>query len=225
MTLVFATENEGKVREASGILGGLIDLMTPLEAGVEGSAVEDADTLEENSLKKAAYVYERCGMSCFADDTGLEVDALGGAPGVMTARYAGPEHSDDANIDKLLRELDRTAGSSAGSGAPGRTARFRTVVTLMLDGEVRRFEGVMEGTIATARHGDGGFGYDPVFIPDYLPAAECSYGSLAGQGPGGLVPNAEGLTLAQIPQWQKNAISHRGIALRKMASWLSSPGR
>ena len=189
MKLVFASGNRGKIREALEILGEGFELLTPAEAGILEDIPETGQTLRENSLQKARYLYERTGMDCFADDTGLEVDCLGGAPGIHTARYAGEAKDPAANIDKLLREMEK-AGES-------RTARFRTVVTLIVGGETRYFEGVMEGSIAKARSGAGGFGYDPVFMPE---GYDC--------------------TAAELSEEQKNAISHRGKALRAMAAAL-----
>ncbi len=193
--MVFATGNRGKLREASEILGDGFELVTPADFGITEDIPETGDTLEENSLQKARYIYDRKGCDCFADDTGLEVDALGGAPGVYTARYAGPSKDFDDNMDKVLSEL---AALEAGGKTVSRTARFRSVVTLILNGEVHQFEGVMEGVIAREKSGNGGFGYDPIFITNEYP----------------------GMTTADITEEQKNEISHRGKALRAMASWL-----
>ena len=193
MKLLFATNNPGKLREAAEILGDGFELWTPAEAGVNEEIPETGNTIEENSLQKALYIYGKTGADCFADDTGLEVECLGGAPGVHTARYGGPSRSFDANMDRLLSEMAKVDEDH------GRRAQFRTCVTLVLRGEVHRFEGVMKGTIATSKAGCGGFGYDPVFIPDEA---------------GGK------LTAAEISEEEKNAISHRGKALRKMSDWL-----
>ena len=192
MNIIFATSNRGKLREASEILGEGFCLSTPAQFGITEDIPETGDTLQENSLQKAEYIHSRTQLDCFADDTGLEVDALGGAPGVRTARYAGEGHDFAANMDKLLREL-------SGFGTPQqRRARFRSVVTLLIDGEKHYFEGTLEGWIAFEKAGCGGFGYDPVFISDEYPDR----------------------TLAEIPEEAKNAISHRGKALRAMAAWL-----
>ena len=192
MNIIFATSNRGKLREASEILGEGFCLSTPAQFGITEDIPETGDTLQENSLQKAEYIHSRTQLDCFADDTGLEVDALGGAPGVRTARYAGEGHDFAANMDKLLREL-------SGFGTPQqRRARFRSVVTLLIDGEKHYFEGTLEGWIAFEKAGCGGFGYDPVFIADEYPDR----------------------TLAEIPEEAKNAISHRGKALRAMAAWL-----
>ena len=189
MKIIFASANPGKIREASEILGEGYEIVTPAEAGILEDIPETGNTLRENSLQKAMYIYERTGCDCFADDTGLEVDALGGAPGVHTARYGGPGRDFNANMDRLLRELGDTED---------RKARFRTCVTLILGGETYYFDGVMEGSIARAKSGKGGFGYDPVFLPD----------------------GCDGLSAAEIGEEHKNAISHRGKALRAMAEFI-----
>ena len=206
MKIVFATGNGGKLREASEILGKGFELVTLAEAGITEEIPETGKTIKANSVIKAEYVWNKCGKTCFADDTGLEVDALGGAPGVHTARYAGDEKDFNKNIDKLLYELSVLETEASMAAKVGlnvkkvsRKARFRSVVTLIIDGEKHIFEGVLEGTIARTRSGNGGFGYDPVFIPDEYP----------------------GQTLADISEEQKNAISHRGKALRAMARFLS----
>ena len=192
MKLIFATANRGKLREASEILGPDFELVTPADLGIFEDIPETGETLLENSVQKAVYLYERTGLDCFADDTGLEVDCLGGAPGVHTARYAGEGHNFEANMDKLLREM-----AACGPDAP-RTAHFHSVVTLLLGGRKFFFDGVLEGRIALRKAGCGGFGYDPIFIADAYPD----------------------VTLAEISEEEKNAISHRGKALRAMAAWL-----
>ena len=193
MKIVFATGNLGKLREASEILGEGFELVPLTEVGITEDIPETGETLRENSLQKAQYVLEHCGCDCFADDTGLEVDALGGAPGVYTARYAGDDKDFNKNMDKVLYELQGLEGDA-------RRARFKSVITLMVDGEPHFFEGTLEGVIAHEKSGNGGFGYDPIFIADEYP----------------------GLTLADISEEQKNDISHRGKALRAMAQWLHS---
>lgn len=191
MKIIFATGNKGKLREAAEILGDGFALLSPADLGITEDIEETGETLEENSVIKADFIYARTGMDCFADDTGLEVDALGGAPGVHSARYATEGHDFEANIDKLLAELANHPGEP-------RTARFRSVVTLVFRGERHFFEGTLEGVIAPARRGSNGFGYDPVFIPDEFPDN----------------------TVAELDDETKNAISHRGKALRAMAEWL-----
>lgn len=192
MKILFATANRGKLREAAEVLGPDFEIVSPLDLGITEDIPETGSTLQENSLQKARYLFDRTGLPCFADDTGLEVDALGGAPGIYSARYAGPGHDSEANMAKLLAELIRL---------DDRRARFHTVVTLILaDGVPRFFEGVCEGGIARERHGTGGFGYDPVFLPDAYP----------------------GRTLAEVSEEEKNAVSHRGRAIRAMADWLKN---
>lgn len=194
MKIVFATANKGKLREAAEILGPEFELVTPADLGITQEIEETGTTLEENSLIKAGFLWDRTALMCFADDTGLEVDALGGAPGVYTARYAGEGCDFNDNMEKLLREL-----AAAGAVLPGqRKARFRSVVTLIIGGKTYTFEGIMEGRIATEKAGCGGFGYDPVFIADAYPDR----------------------TVAELEDHTKNAISHRGKALRQMALWL-----
>lgn len=155
--IVFATNNEHKLSEARRIAGSAFAIRSLAEIGCHDDIPETADTLEGNAGIKALWVKERYGYDCFADDTGLMVDALGGKPGVMTARFAGEHCSPDDNIDKLLRVL---------SGESNRNARFCTVIALAIDDRVETFEGTVEGTIAPERRGLDGFGYDPIFIPD-----------------------------------------------------------
>ena len=207
MKIVFATGNIGKLREASEILGEGFELVSLAQAGIEEDIPETGNTLRANSLQKAQYLYDKLGCDCFADDTGLEVDALGGAPGVYTARYAGEDKDFNANMGKVLYELSVLEGEARMAGEFGlktkpvsRRARFKSVVTLIIDGKIKMFEGTLEGEIARERSGNGGFGYDPIFIADEYP----------------------GLTLADISEEEKNAISHRGKALRAMAQWLNS---
>lgn len=155
--LIFATNNKHKLSEVRPMLEGKVLIHSLSEIGLEGDIPETADTLEGNALQKAQWVYERTGRDCFADDTGLEVDALGGAPGVYSARYAGEGCSFDDNMDKLLTALD---------GVENRRARFRTVICLLENGQPHYFEGRVEGRILTEKHGTEGFGYDPIFQPD-----------------------------------------------------------
>ncbi len=156
-TLVFATNNLHKLEEVRDILGGSFRIASLKEIGCIDDIPETADTLEGNALQKARYVKDKFGYDCFADDTGLEVEALGGAPGVFSARYAGLGHDSEANMRKLLKELE---------GKTNRQAQFRTVVALLLEGREYTFEGIVCGTILTERRGTAGFGYDPVFVPE-----------------------------------------------------------
>lgn len=186
--IIFATNNAHKLEEVNAILGGEIELITLKEAGIFEDIPENEPTIEGNALAKARYVWKKTGCDCFADDTGLEVDALGGAPGVHSARYATDGHDFAANRAKLLRELE---------GKEERSARFRTVVALIESGKERCFEGIVEGSITTSERGDGGFGYDCLFTPAGYTA-----------------------TFAEISPEEKNAISHRGRAVKKLADWL-----
>ena len=186
--LIFATNNAHKLGEVQALLGDAFTLVTLRECGITEDIPETADTLEGNALQKARYVYEKTGLDCFADDTGLEVDALGGAPGVHSARYATDGHDFAANNRLLLKNLE---------GVTDRTARFRTVIALILDGVEYTFEGRVDGTIATAESGSEGFGYDPLFVP-----------------------SGEIITFAQMSAEAKNAISHRGRAVAKLVNFL-----
>ncbi|MBQ2366605.1 MAG: non-canonical purine NTP diphosphatase [Bacteroidaceae bacterium] len=156
--LVFATNNAHKLSEICAIIGDKFEILSLNDIECFADIPETADTLEGNALQKAEYVYNNYGLDCFADDTGLEVETLGGRPGVHTARYAFPDRYDpEANTEKLLQELD---------GKENRRARFRTAIAYIRGGEKYLFEGVVEGEISTEKRGDKGFGYDPVFIPE-----------------------------------------------------------
>lgn len=200
MKLLFATANKNKLREAAEILGDMVQVISPSELNINADVEETGETLQDNSILKARTLYDLSSLDCFADDTGLEVEVLNGAPGVMTARYAACfpggalPHDSEANMNRLLEEL------SEYSTPESRRARFRTVITLIYEGRQYCFEGIVSGTIAQGKAGNGGFGYDPIFIPD-------------GFG---------GRTMAEISEDEKNAISHRGRALRAMAEFLST---
>jgi len=158
MKIVFATNNQHKLSEIRSILGDAIEVLSLKDIGCDVDIPETGKTLEENALQKAQYIYGHYHMDCFADDTGLEVDALGGAPGVYSARYAGGEgHDSEANMAKLLHELGDNSN---------RKARFRTVIALIIDGKVNTFEGIVKGEIIRERRGGEGFGYDPIFQPE-----------------------------------------------------------
>jgi XTP/dITP diphosphohydrolase len=204
MKIVFATNNRHKLEEVSAILGQGYELVTPASLGITEDIPETQPTLEGNALQKARYLYERirdlraaesaAGVSVFADDTGLEVTALDGAPGVRSARYAGERHDFDDNNRLLLRNM---------TGVEDRSARFRTVIALIVVGRdgtpgEHLFEGRVEGRIIEEYRGAGGFGYDPIFIPE-----------------------GSGITFAEMPAEQKNAISHRARAVEKLARFLS----
>lgn len=156
MKLIFATNNQHKVDEIRSIIGEKFDIITLKEAGINIDIPEPHATLEANASEKSRVIYAMTKTNCFSEDTGLEVDALGGEPGVKSARYAGEGRSFEANIDKLLSNL---------AGKPDRKARFRAVISLLIGGEEILFEGICEGVIIEERRGNKGFGYDPVFIP------------------------------------------------------------
>ena len=188
MKIVFATNNAHKLSEVRAVLGEGFELVTLREVGITEDIPETGATLDENASQKAHYVYERTGLDCFADDTGLEVEALNGAPGVRSARYATEGHDFAANNRKLLHELE---------GKTNRRARFRTVISLIRGGVEQQVEGIVEGRIATEEAGCGGFGYDPLFVPD-----------------GHMV------TFAEMSADAKNAISHRGRAVAELVKLL-----
>ncbi len=248
MKIIFATGNAHKLGEAQNVIGEGFELIMPVQVGIKEEIPENGDTLEENSYEKAIYIWNQRHECCFADDTGLEVEVLNGAPGVYTARYCSlpPLYSNwdnshdfsdttEANMQKLLMEMEAATkglaekgiaetspaaknpaarGSAAknpaeksmaerntavkGDEIQNRKARFRTVVTLVKEGKLHRFEGVLNGRIATERSGNEGFGYDPIFIPD---GYNC--------------------TLAELSMEEKNAISHRGKAMRALADFLN----
>jgi XTP/dITP diphosphohydrolase len=189
MKIVFATNNAHKLREVQQTVGDKFDIVSLRECGVVEDIPENEPTLEGNALAKARYIYSRTGLSCFADDTGLEVDALGGEPGVRSARYATDGHDDEANKRLLLERME---------GKENRGAQFRTAMALILDGEEYLFEGVVRGEILTQECGDGGFGYDPLFAPE-----------------------GRSESFAEMSAEEKNAISHRGRAVRKLAEFLN----
>ena len=187
-TLVFATNNAHKLEEVRAILGNDFQIASLKEIGCHDEIPETADTLEGNAMQKAQYIKDKFGMDCFADDTGLEVDALNNAPGVFSARYAGPGHDSEANMKKLLHEME---------GKENRKARFRTVITLLLDGKEYTFEGIVKGNIIEEKRGDSGFGYDPIFVPE-----------------------GYDLTFAELGNDIKNNISHRAEAVKKLSAFL-----
>lgn len=157
MKLVFATNNRHKLDEVRAIVGDKVEILSLNDIGCHDDIPETADTLQGNALIKARYIYEKFGVDCFADDTGLEVEALDGAPGVFSARYAGEECDSEANMQKLLQNL---------TGKSNRNAQFRTVIALIIKGEEKLFNGIVKGTITEEKRGDSGFGYDPVFVPE-----------------------------------------------------------
>ena len=191
MKIVFATNNKHKLEEIKDILGKDFDIVSLAEIGCHEDIPETGLTLEENARQKSTYIVEHYNHDCFADDTGLEVDALNGEPGVHSARYAeGTDHDSEANMRKLLSKM---------SNVKDRTARFRTVISLIINGVEHQFEGRVEGRIATEKHGKEGFGYDPIFIPEGYDKS-----------------------FAELGEEVKNQISHRARAVKKLAEYLSS---
>lgn len=200
MKIVFATNNQHKLQEIREILGDQFEILSLADIGCHEDIPETGNTLEANAHQKAEYVFDHYHIDCFADDTGLEVDALGGAPGVHSARYAeGTDHNSEANMAKLLRELGDN---------DNRKARFRTVISLIqMEGgnpvcsREYQLEGVVEGRIDREKHGSEGFGYDPVFIPEGYDKS-----------------------FAELGEEIKNQISHRARAVKKLAEWLKTEG-
>ncbi len=190
MDLVFASGNEHKVLEVENKLGGMVKLRSLNAIGCLDDIEETGHTLEENARIKASHVWRNYGLNCFADDTGLEVEALQGAPGVYSARFAGPQKNASDNVALLLEKL---------KGEQNRNARFRTVICLIMDDKEHLFEGIVEGTIIDVPRGVGGFGYDPVFVPN------------------GFVG-----TFAEMSMEEKNTMSHRGRALKALSDFLKN---
>jgi XTP/dITP diphosphohydrolase len=190
MKLVFATNNQHKLKELQAILGNHFELLSLKDIGCFEEIPEEQPTLEGNASQKAFYVYKKYDYSCFADDTGLEIEALNGEPGVFSARYAGEAKNPQANMDKVLAKLKNTEH---------RKARFRTVISLVLDGEEKQFDGIVEGKITKEKRGDSGFGYDPIFLP-------------AGYEK----------TFAEMSLDDKNQISHRARAVQKLVEYLKT---
>lgn len=187
-TLIFASANPNKIREVREMLDGLYEVKGLHDIGCTVDIPETADSIEGNALLKARYVVENYGLNCFSEDTGLEVTALGGAPGVHSARYSGEDRDPQANIDLLQKNLEPHTD---------RSARFKTVIALILDGRERLFEGLVYGQIRKEQCGEGGFGYDPIFVPDgYL------------------------VSFAEMDKNEKNGISHRGRAVQKLLNFL-----
>jgi XTP/dITP diphosphohydrolase len=188
MRLCFATNNIHKIEEVRGILGPAFSFLSLEEVGCKEELAEDQDSLSGNSLQKARYVFTNYRVASFADDSGLEVVALNNAPGVYSARYAGPQRSAEDNMNLLLKNM---------RGQVNRRAQFRTVITLALPSDVHQFEGIIHGEILQEKRGSGGFGYDPLFLPDGFSK-----------------------TLAEMSPEEKSNISHRAIAIRSLAEFL-----
>lgn len=188
-TLIFATNNPHKVDEVRAVLGGKWDIITLKEAGIDKDIPEPHDSLEANALEKSRTIYQLTGRNCFSEDTGLETEALQGEPGVRSARYAGESATFENNINKLLERL---------KGQNNRRARFRTVISLILNGREHLFEGICNGIIIDDKRGSAGFGYDPVFVPD-----------------------GDTRTFAEMNMEEKNIFSHRKKAMEKLIRFLA----
>ena len=190
MKLIFATHNDNKLKEVKELLSKSFEILSLNDIGFKDEILENKNTIKENSIKKAKIVKAKTSFDCFADDTGLEVEILNGAPGVFSKRFAGKNASTDDNINKLLSLLKNKSN---------RKARFKTVISLNLDGKIKIFEGICKGTISTKRQGKLGFGYDPVFIP-----------------------NGSKISFGQMSLAKKNEIAHRSIAVNKLVDFLTN---
>ncbi|MCE7043700.1 non-canonical purine NTP diphosphatase [Dyadobacter sp. CY312] len=188
MKLCFATNNIHKLQEVQTMLGDTFSLVTLAEIGCTDDIPETRSTIAENSAQKAEYIWEKYGINCFSDDTGLEVESLNGEPGVLSARYAGPQRNADDNMDLLLTKLVTS---------DNRKAKFKTVITLVLDGNYNQFEGIVEGEIIAEKKGDQGFGYDPIFLPSGYER-----------------------TFAEMTMVEKGKLSHRARAFEKLNKFL-----
>lgn len=186
--LVFATNNKHKREEIQTTVGDRFKILSLADIGCTEDIEETAETLEGNATIKSQYIFKKYGKNCFADDTGLEIEALNGEPGVYSARYAGPGHDHQKNMDKVLENL---------MDVTNRNAQFRTAISLIIDGKETLFEGIVKGTILTEKHGDKGFGYDPIFQPD-----------------------GYDISFAEMELSEKNKISHRGRAVQKLLKYL-----
>ncbi len=189
MKLVFATNNLHKLHEISHLLDGSFELFSLKDIGCDEDIPENQETLEGNASEKAFYIFNKYGLNCFADDTGLEIEALNGEPGVYSARYAGMEKNPENNMNLVLEKLSKIKN---------RKARFRTVISLVIDGRETQFEGIVNGHILEERRGKAGFGYDPIFQPD-----------------------ESDLSFAEMPLAEKNKISHRGRAVARLVEYLN----
>ena len=187
--LIFATGNAHKASEVGKLLDGIVAVKSLKDIGFTEEIPEDHPTLEANAIQKAQHIYDRYGENCFAEDTGMEVAVLNGEPGVYSARYAGPDRDDNNNMNLVLKNLD---------GKTDRSAQFRTVVALILEGEIHTFEGIVKGQIAKEKTGSQGFGYDPIFVPHGFT-----------------------ISFAEMEATAKNSISHRGRAIKKLIAFLT----
>ncbi len=190
MKLVFATANQNKAKEIQLLIPNSIEILSLNDIHCQEEIPETQATIEGNASQKAFYVYEKYSQNCFADDTGLEVEALDGQPGVLSARYAGEAKNANDNMDKVLLEM---------KGMSNRKARFKTVISLVINGKELQFEGIVDGTILTEKRGNSGFGYDPIFLPD-----------------------GSSKSFAEMDLSEKNRISHRAIAVNKLVEYLKT---
>ncbi len=190
MKLVFATANQNKAKEIQSLIPKSIEILSLIDINCLEEVPETQATIEGNASQKAFFVQNNYNYNCFADDTGLEVEALGGKPGALSARYAGEAKDANANMDKILTEL---------KGITNRKARFKTVISLVINGNEKLFEGVVNGTILEEKRGTQGFGYDPIFVP-----------------------NGHNQTFAEMDLSEKNKISHRAIAVNKLVEYLNA---
>ena len=190
MKIVFATNNKHKLEEVKNIINNRFEILSLKDINCFEEIPETQNTIERNASQKTQYIYDKFNINCFADDTGLEIDALNGEPGVYSARYAGERCTFDDNIEKVLKKL---------KGVSNRKAQFKTVISLIIDGKEHQFTGIIEGTLLKERRGTSGFGYDPIFLP-----------------------KAYNKTFAELSSEEKNKISHRGTASRKLADFLKN---
>ena len=190
MKLVFVTNNYNKIKEVNTLIKTPIDLLNLEDINCHEDIPETSDTIAENALQKAKYVFDNYGYNCFADDTGLEIESLNGAPGIYSARYAGEQKSAEDNVEKVLSALE---------GHTNRKAQFKTVIALIIDGQETLFEGIAKGEITTKKSGSEGFGYDPIFKPEGFD-----------------------VTFSEMSMNEKNEISHRGKAVKKLVKHLTS---
>lgn len=190
MKLVFATNNKNKIKEIKHLLNNSLEILNLNDIGCLEDIPETASTIEDNAIQKAQYVYEKYGYNCFADDTGLEIEALNGEPGVYSARYAGEQKNPEMNMNKVLEKLENVTN---------RTAQFKTVIALIIDGKLTCFEGVVDGKITKEKSGYEGFGYDPIFMP-----------------------TGYDKTFSEMRITEKNEISHRGRAVQKLVHYLQA---
>ncbi len=199
MQIVFATANQNKINEIQKLIPESIKLLSLSDIGCTEEIPETQSSIEGNASQKSFYVFDKYHVNCFADDTGLEIEALNGRPGVLSARYAGENKNSEDNMNKVLAEMQ---------GITNRRARFKTIISLLLDGKEIQFEGIVNGVILTERHGAMGFGYDPIFAPDISGSSSSS----------------KQVSFAEMDLTEKNKISHRALAVNKLVEYLKQIG-